>query len=1247
MSYRSWASERRIALPVVDETRTQTHTRPNNSQKSLNRNHPTQRILLASEHSLFTLFLALLSAQPNRRTSPPSRISISISRINLTSIEDNAADNARSPTSLQQDIPVTLRDPEERARHDTAFIRNGPGPLGSVHTYGTCAVLHLLLRVEYFALCCGTNQLFLLTDCIYNKLPIPQPTHLLFPSFSPSLPHPSIPLGIVRMELELHGKKIASAPRPAPGRRKRTQSRPHKAHRHPAGEPEPEPTPRPPPASASPLLSGGVAHQMRFSSAIHRAPSGRPVALDVDVDDAHLTATTAELDGPPPRLSKHEEVKEEHRRRDALPTSTSCFPSAGPTRRPSRPGVPLSPIGHPPLRSAAVARSSGGPADVVRGNSTRVSRLLRDSRAAARNPFRPETPAEYTKQPLFPNSRKGAAAPGGVRLTPIQLPPANGSAMEVEPSALVSSVVQLDPDAFLPAFKQADGNAEKQTAMLRQLMCWLANPAHQIWPELRAHFMFLLRRVHQSRLAYQAALWEYGNNNSYGSFSSSRGGATGEGANPPGVPPPEDPSVAMVIVSVVFHNTADIVSEPFALMDMVALLRTLAEEGMASWLESELIFDPLLSIVADERTLDHPELLSGVLAIVQECTTSIAPVPRKHRSGDEAPTANGACSATAESTQTAAEMEAAAAAAETAAITSQLVTLGVIPKVTGVSRRLLAAAEERIMERQCEDADGAGASTAGSEAGGSRREGEGDGADVSLSLDWIEEMMERVCLIYRNLGVHFSHHLQRLGTLDILTLTLCILKHSTTVVEAAARAVAKLVFDDGCLRDLAGNLNFMRAALQAMMAQLSLNSKPGKPTQNGDDDDAGCGELDQLGLLLQDSPRIHLLVARLSGAMARVAEQSEDQRDLLALHGGPLALTLLQRFVRVETLATAAFTAAPFAIAGRSPMKRQKRQLGAEADVEEEEEDEDTPSLTTGGAAGAPGDPTDLPLMQAIVWLVGVMGMSAHCDTAVVLEGVPILTQLLQDVALTPQTRPTVLYALMAMSNLSFFFGAIEDRYHDDDDVDEAQEEGKDEDEGSRSAKRDREQSRRDNERLIAMYEPLGMTVAGVLFAGDVEAAVEATRILSNMCYTIAGADWVEMNKCDEVLVLFMGHEDLRIVYNSTGALLNLTAGTSCRVVEDQSLLQMLLQYTGRFTSQTSVEEAASEEKKLLLQQRHALPQPGSNASAPRILTEAEAAEEAEQLAGSYAEQIAAVVDRLLQNIKGLLEHQQQERDAI
>ncbi|CCW60873.1 unnamed protein product [Phytomonas sp. EM1] len=260
------------------------------------------------------------------------------------------------------------------------------------------------------------------------------------------------------------------------------------------------------------------------------------------------------------------------------------------------------------------------------------------------------------------------------------------------------------------------------------------------------------------------------------------------------------------------------------------------------------------------------------------------------------------------------------------------------------------------------------------------------------------------------------------------------------------------------------------------------------------------------------------------------------------------------------------------------------------------------------------GEQGEMTVVQGAVWLVGVAATSPHCNLEFVMRVAAMLVRYLTELEFTPATRLNAIYVLMCISNLSCHFHRMED---------------------------DNESS----DELLELFNTLGPILAGFLFEGDVEATVEATRVLGNVSYTSAGRDWMEANRCDEVVVIFAGHEDLRIVYNCFGILLNLTAGTRCRVVEDPQLLKMLLQHTDRYTRRDDIDKAAAEEGSRLRQTQGA----GGGLHrihnltplSPRDLKDAGSSatsiDAPEALAKDYAEQTADLVEKLLMNVKGLV----------
>lgn len=1006
--------------------------------------------------------------------------------------------------------------------------------------------------------------------------------------------------------------------------------------------------------------------------------------------------------------------------------------------------------------------------------------------------------------------------------------------------------------------------------------------------------------------------------------------------------------------------------------------------GVRQWMEKELLFDPLLAIVSDERALGMPELLYTALCILQECAAHAGVTRETTADADRQqkrtpPSSTGEQAAPTPFHAPLSERNARLRSTTTTPSNSHpLITLGVIPTITAIARAILVKAEiEEEKKEQEKDTPHTSTTTTMTTS----RTDDLDPTDSSppplsaspasstssflstSASEWAEVILVQICLLYRHFAMSFASHLCQFHALDLLLLMLYFFSSSHQVVEAASRALAKLVFDPTCLAHLASNPNFMRAALRAMTAQV-LHSPSAKrmpvekatgishmrtPSAHETEKDplrhpaesstsspllsssvpptplttttTASSSLSPLPDLADDDAHCHLLVARLAGTMARVAEQSEDQRDMLARHGEALLVALLQRFVRLDhhaslllhlplapqtsrrvnlspllpspsaeenesvahqkkddpiepnerlSASTVSIScasggaanhprlASPPAVPPPSPSSssaclfhpdmtttlaedgveevdahRRRSSSGFERHGKNNEgEDEDTSAarvdplewtvqsiadatLTacrsptkrqaaaaalrrpwTGTTDGPPPPPPpplsprhttcvrgphvahdglstpilplpsqerndprlpsekhtayptirqtptpakgvedlacvssssayteNLPLIQAVVWLVGVAGMSTFCSVEVVLQGVEQLTALVQDIFemtalpvrsssssgsgdgrpffldagqkahLVAATRPTFLYALMAISNLSFFFGSIL-QPHDDEPVEkktatspppQQKEEAKTKTEtetqmapktipriGASDATTMELKTNASNHaaRLMALYESLALTAAGLLFSGDTEAAVEATRMISNICFTPAGADWVEAHRLDEVLVLFMGHEDRRIVYNSAGALVNLTAATTCRVVVDPDLLALLLQYTRHWTK--GAEEAApassSDQEVNCTNEDEAK---GSNASPHRRRTEkgsqtprgekekkkkrkkksftTEMDKKATSVTNdrlhsssawrekSYWEQINGVVQRLLHNISGLL----------
>ncbi|EPY30270.1 hypothetical protein AGDE_09528 [Angomonas deanei] len=423
-------------------------------------------------------------------------------------------------------------------------------------------------------------------------------------------------------------------------------------------------------------------------------------------------------------------------------------------------------------------------------------------------------------------------------------------------------------------------------------------------------------------------------------------------------------------------------------------------------------------------------------------------------------------------------------------------------------------------------------------------------------------LLPSVCLVYRNLAAGVAaHHLTKLGSLDLLLHILSYYKECSGVVESCARALAKAVFEEDCANHYANSELFLRTTMAALSTQLESAEKDPKPMQ--------------------------LLTARLVAAMAHVAERSPDQVNILASAGGPLLLKLVSLYMNADSIAVE-----------KLPNARRSS----------------NPSQVLRDAAGE----EQITLHEAISWLVGITAMSPHCSADFVFDMSSKMTNFLKDLDLQPQTRLTAIYTLMCLSNLSYFFAAIEKQ-----DVEAGLVSG-DAENGI-------------SNRLEQLFATLGLIIAGFLFEGDVEATVESTRLLGNLSYTNSGRAWMEENRCDEVVVVFLGHEDLRVVYNCFGVLLNLSATTNCRVVQDQELLHMMLKHTGKYTKQEDIDSAAREEKRLLLKSAK------EEQGADLILTEKEAAEKAvTEVAVGFAEQTGELVEKLLANVYGLLNKEEE-----
>ncbi|CUE73263.1 Hypothetical protein, putative [Bodo saltans] len=105
-----------------------------------------------------------------------------------------------------------------------------------------------------------------------------------------------------------------------------------------------------------------------------------------------------------------------------------------------------------------------------------------------------------------------------------------------------------------------------------------------------------------------------------------------------------------------------------------------------------------------------------------------------------------------------------------------------------------------------------------------------------------------------------------------------------------------------------------------------------------------------------------------------------------------------------------------------------------------------------------------------------------------------------------------------------------------------------------------------------------GGLLVQLLFRADTEALLEATRTFGNLSRSNSGRQWIEDNRCDEVCIVLSQHKDLRIVFNSFGILLNLSAADHCRIVEDGALCAQVLEQTGKYHLLDLSEDEDSEE---------------------------------------------------------------------
>ena len=195
--------------------------------------------------------------------------------------------------------------------------------------------------------------------------------------------------------------------------------------------------------------------------------------------------------------------------------------------------------------------------------------------------------------------------------------------------------------------------------------------------------------------------------------------------------------------------------------------------------------------------------------------------------------------------------------------------------------------------------------------------------------------------------------------------------------------------------------------------------------------------------------------------------------------------------------------------------------------------------------------PDDHEVLMSMLRFVAAATLDENAGQLLVIAATDAVMEIVQDKDLE-SSREMVLNCLFTLSNLSFYYTLVSDT---------------------------------EAERIT---ESVGPLVAAIIFNGDIEGCVEATRLLGNLTATSAGSKWAENNRLDEACLLYVGHEDARIVYNCFGVLLNLTSRSGPRVFEDADLCRQLLEQTGKHhttndgSSPDDVEIAEVVEKVLL-----------------------------------------------------------------
>ena len=174
----------------------------------------------------------------------------------------------------------------------------------------------------------------------------------------------------------------------------------------------------------------------------------------------------------------------------------------------------------------------------------------------------------------------------------------------------------------------------------------------------------------------------------------------------------------------------------------------------------------------------------------------------------------------------------------------------------------------------------------------------------------------------------------------------------------------------------------------------------------------------------------------------------------------------------------------------------------------------------------------EMELLQGLLRFVAAATLDEGAGRQLVTLATEAVLDVIKDKELET-SQDVVLNSLFTLSNLSFYYPTLADT---------------------------------EVERVTDAVGPL---VAAIMFHTDVEGTVEASRLLGNLTATPAGALWAEESRLDEVCLLYVSHEDPRIVYNCFGVLLNLTSRPGARLFNDAELCRQLLDQTAKHHTTT------------------------------------------------------------------------------